>query len=108
MTLEFVLTDEGFRVVLANDGAEALDLARSSPFDCILLDQIMPKMDGKEVLDALRADEATSRIPVVVLTGMGQGAPGDWEGAHFVGKPFTPEDLVARIRSLISDGTSAT
>ena len=103
MTIEFVLEDEGFEVHMAADGAEALQKALEILPDVILLDQIMPKMDGKEVLAALRADDSTRSIPVVVLTGMARGAPSEWPGAHFVGKPFAPEELVEQIRELVGD-----
>ncbi len=101
LTLEIVLEDEGFDILLAADGEEALQAARSSHPDVILLDQIMPKLDGKQVLHALRADEATRDIPVLVLSGMERGVPGDWPGAQFVGKPFSPEELVRRIRAVL-------
>ncbi len=102
MTIEFVLVDEGFEVVMASDGVEALELARSRIPDVILLDQIMPKMDGKEVLQALRSEDATRDIPVLVLTGMSQGPEDEWPGAHFVGKPFSPDELLDRIRSVLA------
>lgn len=101
MTIEFVLKDEGFEVLLASDGEEALKMASDSLPDVILLDQIMPKMDGKEVLTALRKHEPTTQIPVLVLTGMARGEPEDWPGAHFLGKPFSPEALVQQIRALL-------
>ncbi|MEA2447182.1 MAG: hypothetical protein QOK47_819 [Actinomycetota bacterium] len=102
MTLEFVLEDEGFEVILAEDGEQALALALSETPDVILLDQIMPKLDGKQVLTALRAAVSTKDIPVLVLTGMARGAPEDWPGAHFVGKPFSPDELVDRIRKVLA------
>ncbi len=101
MTIEFVLKDEGFDVLLASDGEQALKMASDSLPDVILLDQIMPKMDGKEVLTALRNQEPTNQIPVLVLTGMARGEPEDWPGAHFLGKPFSPEALVQQIRALL-------
>ena len=103
MTIEFVLEDEGFDVHMAEDGIEALRKAKDILPDIILLDQMMPKMDGKEVLAALRAEESTRDIPVVVLTGMSRGSPDEWPGAHFVGKPFAPEELVDQIRALVGD-----
>jgi CheY-like chemotaxis protein len=106
MTLEFVLEDEGFEVLLAEDGQQALERALAELPDVILLDQIMPKMDGKEVLQALRADESTANIPVLVLTGMARGSSEEWPGAHFVGKPFSPDDLVERIRSVLAGDPS--
>jgi DNA-binding response OmpR family regulator len=100
MTLEFVLEDEGFDVLIAEDGERALEVARSEHPDVILLDQIMPKMDGKQVFMALRDDAATSAIPVLVLSGMVRERD-DWPGAYFVGKPFSPEELVKRIREVL-------
>ncbi len=102
LTIEFVLEDEGFQVLLAEDGEQALKLARAERPDVILLDQIMPKLDGKQVLTALRGDAATRDIPVLVLTGMSRGAPEEWPGAEFVGKPFSPDDLVHLIRKRLS------
>ena len=104
MTLEFVLEDEGFDVLIAEDGEAALRAAGDRIPDVILLDQMMPKMDGKQVLFALKQDEATSSIPVLVLSGMARGAEEEWPGAQFVGKPFSPEDLIERIRDVIGGG----
>lgn len=101
MTISFVLEDEGFDVSCAEDGEEALRMAKADPPDVILLDSIMPKMDGQEVLMQLRAEVSTRDIPVVVLTGMSPD-PVNWPGAHFVGKPFSPDALVARIRGLLN------
>ncbi len=100
MTISFVLEDEGFDVSCAEDGEQALAMATADPPDVILLDQIMPKMDGQEVLTQLRSLEATRDIPVVVMTGMAPDPKG-WPGAHFVGKPFSPDALVSRIRELL-------
>ncbi len=100
MAIEFVLKYEGFDVIFAQDGVEALQVARDSVPDCILLDQVMPKMDGKEVFAALRDHGPTSSIPVLVLTGMSDDSSA-WQGADFVGKPFNPDDLVERIRDAI-------
>jgi DNA-binding response OmpR family regulator len=101
MTLEFVLADEGFEVLLASDGEQALRLATETLPDVILLDSVMPKMGGKEVLAALRAHAPTSGIPVLVLTGMDRESGEEWTGALFVGKPFSPEELVAQIRKVL-------
>ena len=102
LTIEFVLNDEGFNVLLAEDGEQALTMARSELPDVILLDQIMPKLDGKQVLSALRETDSTKSIPVFVLTGMSRGAAEDWPGAEFVGKPFSPDELVAKIRKRLA------
>ena len=107
MTLEFVLADEGFEVLAAEDGEQALNLALERSPDAILLDGMMPKMTGKQVLTALRALKATAETPVFVLTGMDPafenvgGADAEWPGAHFIGKPFDPDELVEGIRRVL-------
>ncbi len=105
LTIEFVLQDEGFEVLLAEDGEQALKIALNELPDLILLDQIMPKLDGKQVLSALREDDRTSHIPVFVLTGMPRGAPEEWPGAQFVGKPFEPDELVRLLRQRLGRKT---
>lgn len=104
MTISFVLEDEGFEVTCAEDGEEALRMIEADLPDVILLDQIMPKMGGQEVLMRLREAVTTRDIPVLVLTGMSPD-PASWPGAHFVGKPFSPDALVRRIRGVL-DGSS--
>ena len=107
MTLEFVLADEGFEVLSAEDGEQALNLALERSPDAILLDGMMPKMTGKQVLTALRALKTTAETPVFVLTGMDPafenagGADAEWPGAHFIGKPFDPDELVEGIRRVL-------
>lgn len=101
MTLEFVLEDEGYEVLSVEDGEAALSVARDRIPDLILLDHKMPKMEGKDVLKALRGSEETSGIPVLVLTGMERGPGADWVGATFVGKPFSPEELLQKIRAAL-------
>lgn len=103
LTIEFVLEDEGFEVLLAPDGEAALRMALESLPDVILLDQMMPKMDGKEVLNALRAHGSTKDIPVLVLSGMSRGSDDEWPGAVFVGKPFAPEALIEHIRTAVGN-----
>ena len=103
MTLDFVLKDEGFEVVCANDGVEALEKARELIPAVILLDHKMPKMDGQEVYAELRMDDSTKHIPVLVLSGMSRDGGKGWEGAEFVGKPFSPDQLVATIRKVLGE-----
>jgi len=69
---ERILKKAGYLVVTAIDGMEALTVARESRPDLILLDMMLPKLDGPSVLQALKADPATARIPVVVVTGLSQ------------------------------------
>jgi DNA-binding response OmpR family regulator len=98
MTIELVLEGEGFRTLVAADGEEALQLATSELPDVILLDQSMPKIEGKQVVASLRRQEQTREIPVLVLSGRSWGSAEEWPGAEFIGKPFQPEELLARIR----------
>jgi DNA-binding response OmpR family regulator len=104
LTLEFVLEDEGFEVLHAEDGEEALNLALSSQPHAILLDQLMPKMNGRQVFSALRRADATKAIPVFILSGMQRRSEDDWAGAQFVDKPFSPDELVRMIRAAIDSG----
>jgi CheY-like chemotaxis protein len=69
---EVTLKQAGFDVLTAADGEEALRLARADAPDIVLLDLIMPKMQGFEVLRSLKADPATAAIPVIVLSNLGQ------------------------------------
>jgi DNA-binding response OmpR family regulator len=103
MTLSFVLEDEGFAVLEAEDGEEALRLATSERPNVILLDSVMPKLGGPQVLAALKENEATSEIPVFILSGMTPRADTEWAGAHFIGKPFSPDELVTKIRGVLSE-----
>lgn len=101
MTLQFVLEDEGFDVLFAENGRQALDLALNENPDCLLLDQLMPIMDGTQVLAELRRNEDTRSLPVFVLSGMSRSDSDQWGDAFFVGKPFSPEELVTRIKSVL-------
>lgn len=67
-----MLRRQGFSVLAAEDGEEALRLARTESPDLILLDVIMPKMQGFEVLKTLKSDPKTSSIPVIILSNLGQ------------------------------------
>lgn len=99
------LEAEGYRIMQAQDGKAALEGCRQSPPDVILLDIVMPGMDGYEVLAQLKTDVDLSHIPVVFLTGrtgMGDVVAGLRAGAHdYLKKPFEPEELLARVGSAI-------
>lgn len=102
LTLRFVLEDEGFEVVVASDGEQALEVARAARPDAILLDLMMPKLTGAEVLTALRQDDVTAAIPVVMLTGMAYSELRRFgDGVEYISKPFSPDDLVGRLRHLL-------
>ena len=66
------LRRHGLEVLTAADGEEALRVARAEPLDLVLLDVVMPKLQGFDVLKALKQDDATAHIPVIVLSNLGQ------------------------------------
>lgn len=98
----FKLEKEGFRVTIAEDGERALERARAEPFDLILLDIMMPVLDGLQVLQELQQDPRLKGIPVVMLSAKGHER--DVERAlslgavDYVVKPFHPQKLVERVR----------
>ena len=98
--IAFRLERSGYTVVSAQDGAEALALAREHVPDLAVLDVRMPKLDGYEVTRALRADEATRRMPIILLTAKVQDGDvqrGFDAGADdYVRKPFSPQELRSR------------
>jgi adenylate cyclase len=101
--LDAVLSPRGYRVVTAESGEQALAVLKDSAIDLVLLDVVMPGLDGHEVCRRIRADEATAFLPVVMIT-----ASGDQEKVHalvsgaddFVTKPFDQAELLARVASL--------
>ena len=101
----FRLDRAGYEVLRAGDGQEALDLAREHNPDLAVLDVMMPKLTGYDVTRELRADAATSRIPVILLTARVQEADvarGFEAGADdYVKKPFSPQELKARVQAVL-------
>ncbi|HET7746321.1 MAG TPA: response regulator, partial [Vicinamibacteria bacterium] len=98
------LTREGWEVESLGDGRAALQRLRERPADLVILDLQLPGRDGLAVCAELRADPATRRVPVVMLTARGDEADrvvGLEMGADdYVVKPFSPKELVARVRAL--------
>jgi CheY-like chemotaxis protein len=100
------LSARGYRVDVAADGREALERVAEERPDAILLDAMMPMIDGYEVLRRLRADPATAAIPVIMLTARKQ--EDDIVGAlqlgadDFVVKPFIPEEVMSRLARLLA------
>ena len=66
------LTQDGYTVLTAGDGLEALAALRANPVDLVLLDLIMPRMGGLDVLESMKADPRTANLPVVILTNLGE------------------------------------
>jgi two-component system alkaline phosphatase synthesis response regulator PhoP len=103
--LDYNLKKEGFRTVLAYDGEEALDLASREHPDLIVLDLMLPGIDGLEVCKTLKKESKTAFIPVIMLTAKKQEADkivGLELGADdYVTKPFSPRELIARIKAVL-------
>jgi DNA-binding response OmpR family regulator len=97
---------EGYRVITASDGVEGLETARRERPDAIVLDVMMPKMDGLEVARTLKAADDTKAIPIVLLSAKAQQADlqaGQDTGAdEYLTKPFDPLELLQRVATLIS------
>jgi two-component system phosphate regulon response regulator PhoB len=103
--LVFHLEREGYQVTQSRTGREGLRLAGASPPDLVLLDLMLPEIDGLEVCRRLRQDPATRSLPIVMLTARGDEVDrvlGLELGADdYVVKPFSPRELVARIRAVL-------
>ena len=99
------LVDAGYAVAKAADGADALDQLREHPADAILLDMLMPVMDGWMFLDAIAQDEELRSIPVGMMSAVPalQQAARDQGVQVIVGKPFALEDLLAQVECLLSE-----
>jgi two-component system alkaline phosphatase synthesis response regulator PhoP len=103
--LEFTLTMEGYEVLTAADGEEALRRLEQDRPDLVVLDIMMPKVDGYEVLRRIRADEEFRQLPVILLSA--KGRPLDRETGLDIGaddyivKPFSPRRLLEKIQDLL-------
>ena len=103
--IQFRLERSGYEVVIAEDGDQALKIARERSPDLVVLDVMMPGLNGYEVTRSLRADEETKRIPVILLTARVQEADvaqGFDAGADdYLTKPFSPQELRARVQAIL-------
>jgi CheY-like chemotaxis protein len=100
-----LLQVSGYKTIEATDGKQGIELAKAKKPDLILMDIMMPEMDGYTACDAIKADKATSKIPVVMLTAMGYelnkklaeklGADG------YITKPFTRQELLDKISQFL-------
>ena len=111
--IRLILNRRGFEVVGAAGGKEGLEKVRENPPDLILLDLMMPDMDGWEVYQQIKADEKTKEIPVIVVTAKAQSID-KVLGLHiakvddYIAKPFSPQDLLNSVDKVFDDrNTSA-
>src|SRR5438094_3219233 len=102
--VEVNLQRAGYNVVTAFDGKEALEKVKSEQPDLVVLDVMMPYMDGFEVLRNLKADPSTAEIPVIMLTAKAQDADvfrGWQSGVHcYLTKPFNPMELLTFVKRI--------
>lgn len=107
ISLEYLMKREGFEVLVARDGEEALELLRRERPRLVLLDVMMPKKTGFEVCQELRADEALRDTLVLMLTAKGRDtdvAKGLGVGADaYMTKPFSTKELVQKVRGMLEE-----
>ena len=101
--IEFNLNSEGYEVIVAQDGEEALDLAEEETPDLILLDWMLPKVSGIEVCRQLRRSKMTREIPIVMLTARSEESDKirglDIGADDYITKPYSIKELLARVRA---------
>jgi two-component system response regulator VicR len=105
--VRLILNRRGFEIIGANGGREGLDAIRQSLPDLVLLDLMMPDMDGWDVYQQMKAEEATQKIPVIVVTAKAQSID-KVLGLHiakvddYISKPFSPQELVDSVEKVLA------
>ncbi|HUG26383.1 response regulator transcription factor [Piscinibacter sp.] len=107
ISLEYLLQRDGYHVLVARDGQEALDTVQLMTPDLVLLDVMLPRLSGFQVCQKIRENPAWSHIRIVMLTAKGRDvemSKGMALGADlYVTKPFSTKDLLAQIRAQLGD-----
>lgn len=97
----------GYSVITANDGQEGLETARREHPDLVVLDLMLPRMNGYQVCMALKYDEKYKNIPVIIFTAWkeedNRKLAEDVRADAFISKPFEPEELMSKIRELLKE-----
>src|ERR1700690_77039 len=108
--LGFKLRQAGYTPIFAKDGTRAIAVARDERPDLVVLDLMLPEVDGLEVCKILRRDPATANMPILMLTAraaeMDRGIGLELGADYYVTKPFSPRELVLRIRKLLARSQS--
>ena len=103
--IDFNLTKNGYRVRTVTSGEEALDLIKENDYDLIILDLMLPGVDGFDICKIIKADKHKSNIPIVMVTAKADEADkvaGLEIGAdHYVTKPFSPRELLAIVKATL-------
>jgi two-component system alkaline phosphatase synthesis response regulator PhoP len=106
LSLEFLMKQAGFRVRVANDGEAALAAIAEEPPDLILLDAMMPRRDGFDVCQTVRANPDWSRVRIIMLTAKGRDVERDKGLAlgadDYITKPFSTREVVDRVKQLLA------
>jgi DNA-binding response OmpR family regulator len=106
-SLEFILKKQGYRVITASNGEEALDRVMANNPDLVFLDIQMPKMDGNTVLRKLREEEQFRDLYIVMITAKGQEVDrlnSLESGANeYVTKPYSPRKLISRVQEILGE-----
>lgn len=104
-SLTFVLRKDNYRVLEARNGEEALTMIREHKPDLVFLDVMMPKLNGFQVTEAVRADAALAAVKIILLTAKGQDSDreiGKTAGANdYLTKPFSPTKILDRAREIL-------
>ncbi len=109
--IQLILNRRGFEVLGAPGGKEGLEMVRKTLPDLVLLDLMMPDMDGWEVYQQMKADDSTRNIPVIVVTAKAQNID-KVLGLHiakvddYIAKPFGPQELIDSVERVLSQKTS--
>ena len=108
LSLEFLMQQAGFEVTTAEDAEQAQALISRQVPDLILLDISLPGMSGFDLLEQLRADDATRSLPVVMLTAHGREVEKEkgmaLGASDYITKPFSTRELVSRVQTLLGNG----
>lgn len=105
--VRLILVRKGYEVIGASGGREGLDVVRQTLPDVVLLDLMMPDMDGWDVYQQMKADEVTRQIPVIVVTAKAQNID-KVLGLHiakvedYISKPFSPQELVVSLERVLA------
>ena len=108
--LDFSLGMEGYEVITALDGEQALEKMKLEKPDLVVLDIMMPKLDGYEVCKAIKSNPSTKQTPVILLSAKGRNVDQklgfDVGADDYITKPFSPRKLVERINQLLGQPVS--
>ncbi|HEY5983220.1 MAG TPA: response regulator [Anaerolineales bacterium] len=104
--IRLILERRGFRVQGAEGGRAGLEAVIASPPDLVLLDLMMPDMDGWDVYQQMKANESTRRVPVIIVTASGQNIDREFgiqiaKVDDYIVKPFSPQDLLASVERVL-------